>query len=155
MIGIASYNLFMTIKANRPELVSIQAKLSVVPAATPPEWVSLTWNNTGKRSAVRGTVTLFTVSDDGKRHEKYSQSEIFAGGTTTLTPILSYGSALLLPVDMHKFLGLFLACVKYHDEDNNSYKQAFLFGLADHLDNFITRLDELPSTRYSHTICRG
>lgn len=86
VIGIASTNFILTIRANRPELVSTQSRLFVVPAAKPPEWVELNWNNIGKRSAHRGTVTLFTVSNDGNRHEKFAQSEITAnvGGGTTL-----------------------------------------------------------------------
>jgi hypothetical protein len=95
---------------------------------------------------------LFTISNEGNRHEKFAQSEITAGvgGSTTLTPTFGYGSAYLLPVDMHKFLGLFLACIKYHDEANNSYKQRYLFRLGNKVNNTVTTLDELPST---HQAC--
>ena len=41
VIGIASSNLILTIRANRPELVSTQATLFIVPDAKPPEWVAL------------------------------------------------------------------------------------------------------------------
>jgi hypothetical protein len=151
VIGIASSNLILTIRANRPELVSTHATLVINPDAKPPEWVTLSWNNIGKRSALRGTVTLFTVSNEGNRHEKFAQSEIIAiGGSTALTPTFGYGSAYLLPVDMHKFLGLFLACIKYHDEANNSYKQRYLFRLGGKIDNYVTTLDEIPST---HQVC--
>lgn len=152
VIGIASTNLILTITANRPELVSTQAMLSTNPHGNPSEWVSLNWNNIGKRSALRGTVTLFTISSDGNQHEKFAQSEITAsvGGSTTLTPTFGYGSAYLLPVDMHKFLGLFLACIKYHDDANHSYKQRYLFRLGNRINNFTTTLDELPST---HQVC--
>jgi hypothetical protein len=152
VIGIASSNLILTIRANRPELVSTQATLFINPDANPPEWVALNWNNIGKRSALRGTATLFTVSNDGNRHEKFAQSEIIAsvGGSTTLLPTFGYGSAYLLPVDMHQFLGLFLACIKYHDEANNSYKQRYLFRLGNKVNNSVTTLDELPST---HQAC--
>jgi len=150
VICIASSNLILTIRANRPALVSTQATLFINPDAKPPEWVALNWNNIGKRSALRGTVTLLTVSSDGYRHEKFAQSEITAGGSTTLTPTFGYGSAYLLPVDMHKFLGLFLACIKYHDEANNSYKQRYLFRLGNKINNSATTLDELPST---HQVC--
>jgi hypothetical protein len=151
VLGVALYNLCLTLKADRPELVSTEARLSVSPGATSPEGVGFTWGNVGKRSALRGTVTLFTVSDDGNRHEKFSQSEIASvggSGSTTLTPTFGYGTAYL-PVDMHKFLGLFLACVKYDDETNNSYKQKFLFRLGNTTSS-VTTLDELPST---HQAC--
>jgi hypothetical protein len=53
------YNLHLTINASRPELASTEAKLYVNAAGNPPEWVSLTWGNIGKRPALRGAVTLF------------------------------------------------------------------------------------------------
>jgi hypothetical protein len=48
VIGIASSNLILTIRANRPELASTQATLTVSPEATTPEWVRITWGNVGK-----------------------------------------------------------------------------------------------------------
>jgi hypothetical protein len=141
----ALYNLYLTIKASRPELVSTDAKLYVNPAGNPPEWVSITWGNIGKKPAFRGTAILFTVSDDGNRHEKFGEREITtATNSTTLIPTFGYGSANI-GVNMQKFLGVFLACVKYIDEDY-SYKQSFIFQKStESADKTLIHLDEIPS----------
>ena len=141
VISIASTNLILTITANRPDLVFINAMLS-----PPPEMLTISWTNMGKRSALRGTATLFTVSDDGYRHEKFGQREITTGNSTTLTPT-GHGYAQI-DVDMHKFLGLLLVCIKYHDETNSAYKQKFLLQLLS--DNNVYRIDALPS---KHHVC--
>lgn len=149
VIGIALFNVWLTTRANRPLLVSTNAVLFVNPVATPPEMVRITWGNMGKKSALRGTGTLFTVSDDGKRYQKVGVEEITAGNTTTLTPTFGYGY-LEITVDMQKFLGSFLACIKYYDETNYSYRQHFLFRVgATSADHTVKKLDELPSEHQS------
>jgi hypothetical protein len=148
VIGFAVYNLYLTIKADRPNLVTTDARIYINPLVIPPtELVTITWGNMGRRSALRGTATLFTVSEDGNRHEKFGVSEITSGtNSTTMTPTFGYGYAQM-PLDIHKFLGLFLVCIKYHEERNYSYRQTFLFRKgAPFPDHVLTRLDELPST---------
>ena len=137
--------------SERPRLVTSDARLYVNHQGNaPPELVQITWGNMGKTAAQRGTAMIFTVSEDGKRHEKFGSSEITAGpnsSSTTLVPTFGYGYAQLT-IDMSRYLGLFLVCVKYYDE-NHSYRQHFLFrqggAISDHV---LTRLDELPSTHY-------
>lgn len=159
VIGIAVYNLCLTKQADRPELVTTDARLYINHSGNPPpELVAITWGNMGKRSALRGTATLFTISEDGLRHEKFGYSEITSGAnssSTTLTPTFGFGYAQI-SIDMHKFLGLFLVCVKYHDETNHSYKQKFIFRQGTPFsDHVLTRLDELPSSKYPHATCVG
>jgi hypothetical protein len=149
VIGFAVYNLRLTIKADTPKLVPTDARLYINHAgARPPELVDITWGNMGKRPAFRGTATLFTVSEDGKRHEKFGFSEISSpsgSNSTTIVPTFGVGYARI-PVEMEKFLGLFLVCVKYYDETNHSYRQTFSFRQgAPFNDHVLTRLDELPS----------
>jgi hypothetical protein len=145
-------------RANRPELVLIEATLSENPTITPSAQADLTWANVGQRSAQRGTATLFTVSNDGARREKFEKSQITAVSrttNTTLTPV-SRGTVHISP-DMRRFLGLFLACVEYYDEKNNSYEQTFLLRVGiERLPNgappsTITPIDELPSS--THQVC--
>jgi hypothetical protein len=161
-LTVSLYNLYLSIKADRPKLVSMEATLFENSNAKPPEIVVFNWNNMGKRSALRGTVTLFTVSDDGNRQEKLGQSEISpANSSTTLTPTFGYGSARI-SVNMQKFLGLFLACVEYYDEESNPYKQNFLIRLGTkewypplppsaEPNSSHTRLEVLPSS--THQVC--
>jgi len=146
---VALYNLCLTVRADRPQLVSTEARIFVNPNANPPELVRFTWGNMGKRSALRGTAILFTITEDGNRHETFEKSEITAAGhSTTLTPTFGYGGAQMR-VDMKKYLGLFLACVEYYDEVNNPYQQPFLFRLSTQ-PTTDTRLDEVPSSTYPH-----
>jgi hypothetical protein len=99
-----------------------------------------------------------TIARDGTRHEKFGYSEITVGANnpsfTTITPPFGMGYAAI-PVDMQKFAGLFLVCVKYHDDSGNRYKQKFVFELAPHLTDTVTRLDEISSSKYHDSICRG
>ena len=86
---------------------------------------------------------MYTVSEDGNRHEKFGVSEISDG--TTIVP--TFGIAhVTIPIEMRKFLGLFVVCVKYYNETNHSYRQAFSFRRGAPMnDHVLTRLDELPS----------
>jgi hypothetical protein len=90
---------------------------------------------------------LFTVSEDGNEQEKFGLSEITADWQSTSTTLVPFGNGYAqMPVDMNKFLGLFLVCAKYYDQANHSYRQAFLFRRgAPFNDHVLTRLDELPS----------
>jgi len=136
-------------ESDRPKLVATDARLYINHAGNPPpELVQITWGNIGQRAALRGTATVFSISEDGNRHEKFGISEITAGpqsSNTTLMPTFGVGY-VQMSVDMQKFLGIFLVCVKYHDETNHSYRQNFVFHPgAPFSDRILTRLDELPS----------
>jgi hypothetical protein len=144
VIGFAVYNRWLAIQEDRPNFVTTGARLYINHAGQPPpELVDITWGNTGKRSALRGGATLYTVSEDGNQHEKFGVSEISDG--TTIVP--TFGIAhMTISVDMSKFLGLFLVCVKYYNETNHSYRQTFSFPRGAPMnDHVLTRLDELPS----------
>jgi len=102
----------------------------------------------GKRSALRGTATLFTVSDDGRQYQKFGLSEITNGMNTTLTPALTPRSqgSVQIRINRNKLLGLFLVYVKYYDETNRSYKQRFLSRPGDNSlpDHTVVPIYELP-----------
>jgi hypothetical protein len=151
-LTVGGFTLWHWWASERPQLVVTDGRLYINHQANPPpEWVRITWGNTGKTAASRGTATLFTISEDGKRHEKFGTSEITAGNnsSTTLVPTFGYGSAFV-SIDMQMFLGLFLVCIKYHD-GNLSYRQHFVFRQGSPLtEQFLTRLDELSST---HFVC--
>ena len=107
------------------EFVTTGARLYINHAGQPPpESVDITWGNTRKRSALRGAATLFTASEDGNRHEKFGVSEISDGAT--IVPTFGIGH-VTIPVEMSKFLGRLLVCVKYYDETNHSCRQTFSF----------------------------
>ena len=134
-------------ESQRPKLVTADARLYINHAGNPPpELVQLFWRN-GERPAFRGAATVFTVSEDGNQHEKFGLSEITVDWQSTSTTLVPFGSGYAqIPVDMNKFLGLLLVCVKYYDEANHSYRQTFLFRRGAPLnDHILTRLDELPS----------
>jgi hypothetical protein len=136
-------------ESQRPKLVTTDARLYINHAGNPPpELVQLFWRN-GERAAFRGAATVFTVSEDGNQHEKFGLSEITVDWQNTSTTLLPFGSGYAqIPVDMNKFLGMFLVCAKYYDEANHSYRQAFLFRRGTPFnDHILTRLDELPSKR--------
>jgi hypothetical protein len=125
VIGFAVYNRWLAIQEDRPNFVTTGARLYINHAGQPPpESVDITWGNTGKRSVLRGAATLFTVSEDGNRHEKFGVSEISDGAT--IVPTFGIGH-VTIPVEMSKFLGRLLVCVKYYDETNHSCRQTFSF----------------------------
>jgi hypothetical protein len=152
VIGIAAYNLHLTLTADRPTLVITSARLYINPASVPSQLVQLDWRNNGKRSVLRGTVTLFSVSEDGGNQlAKYGLKEITLSAPDPSTTILPMAGAYIeIPVDMEKFLGLFLACVKYHDDTNTSYKQKFLLQRGVLYASVFTHLEEIPS---KHRTC--
>ena len=149
VIGIALFNVWLTSQANRPDLVPTNALMYLNSSVPIPAVATIGWTNIGKRSALRGTATLFTVSNDGRRYQKFGLSEITNGVNTTLSPVFAPGSqgSVQIAVDMSKFQGLFLACIKYYDDTNKSYKQKLLFRPSDNSfrDHIVIRLDELPS----------
>jgi hypothetical protein len=144
---IAVINLSLTLSANRPDLVSVQATLYANSATNPPEFVRINWNNIGKRSAHRGVAILYSLADDGARFEKFGVASIGSTAlnqSTPVPPITGYGGAMIR-VEMNKFLGLFLACVTYYDDSNNQYQQRFTYSLGERaLDNSTTWLNEVP-----------
>jgi hypothetical protein len=152
VICIASYNLYLTKQADKAELIPADAKLFISQHALPHEVVTIDWFNVGKRAALRGTATLYTVSKDGSRFYKFGYSEITNGlnsSVTTLPPGVSTPYTQF-PVEMQKYLGLFLVCTKYSDNNGHSYKQTFIFELGPHSGETTTQLDEvgpnIPST---------
>ena len=158
VICIAIYNVFITKQADRPELISADAKLFTNQQALPHELVTIGWVNMGKRAALRGTATLYTVSKDGGRFYKFGYSEITNGwnsSVTTIAPGLGSTPYAQFPVDMQKFLGLFLVCTKYRDDNGHSYKQNFIFELGPHSGETTTRLDEAASSNILPTTCKA
>jgi len=153
ILCITAYNLYLTRSADRPLLVTTGATLFLNPDAKPPEMVRFTWGNMGRRTALRGSATLFTISEDRRQHEKLGRGEITTGGPTgssTLTPTFGYGSAEMT-VDMHKFLKFFLVCIEYHDDRNTLYDdQKFTFELPDKLGG-MNKLEETLSSK--NAIC--
>jgi hypothetical protein len=112
----------------------------------------------GKRAALRGTATLYTVTKDGSRDLKFGYSEITNGpnsSITTIAPGLGSIPYAQFSVDMQKFVGLFLVCTKYRDDTGHSYKQKFIFELGTHLAETITRLDEAASWKFPAATCKG
>ncbi len=146
-ITVGAFTLWHWRESERPKLVITDARLYINHAGSPPpELVQLSWRN-GERAAFRGAATVFTVSEDGNQHEKVGLREITADLQSTSTTLVPFGSGYAqIPVDMNKFLGMFLVCVKYYDEANHSYRQTFRFRRgAPFNDHILTRLDELPS----------
>jgi hypothetical protein len=157
VISIALYNVFITKQTDSPELISAYAKLFINQQALPHELVTTGWVNMGKRTVLRGIATLYTVSKDGSRYHKFGYSEITNGAgssITTIAPGLGNGAYAQFAVDMKKFLGLFLICTKYRDENGRSYNQKFVYELGEHLEETITRLDEVASSQIPHTTCK-
>ena len=146
-ITVGAFTLWHWRESERPKLVTTDARLYINHAGNPPpELIQLFWRN-GERAAFRGAATVFTVSEDGNQHEKFGLSEITVDWQSTSTTLVPFGSGYAqIPVDMNKFLGMLLVCVKYYDEENHSYRQTFLFRRgAPFNDHILTRLDELPS----------
>src|SRR6516225_12110236 len=55
-------------ESQRPKLVAADARLYINHAGNPPpELVQITWGNIGQRAALRGTATVFSISEDGNR----------------------------------------------------------------------------------------
>jgi hypothetical protein len=153
VIGIAAYNLHLTLSADRPTLIITNARLYINPASDPSQLVQFDWRNNGKKSVLRGTVTLFSVSEDGGNQQpvKYGLKEITINAQDPSTTILpTAGAYTEIPVDMERFLGLFLACVKYHDDTNASYKQKFLLQRGTPYATVLAHLEEVPS---KHRTC--
>ena len=135
-------------ESERPKLVTTGARLYINHSGSPPpELVQIDWRNIGHRAALRGTASVFTVSEDGKHQHHFGFSEITVDPQNSSTTLVPFGDGYAeRPIDMDRFLGLFLVCVKYHDETNHSYKQPFLLRPGALLpDHVLTRLDELPS----------
>jgi hypothetical protein len=156
VLVISGATFCLTISADRPDFSWIDGSLFVSSQAT----VSLTWNNTGKRPAYMATVTLFSINEDGKRHETFGEKkEIqvreFLRETRTITPT-DFGTAANIVVDMNKFLGFILACVEYHDHEQNVYEQNYLFKPSfvpnDVNPNKSSPLNELPTSKH-HPLC--
>jgi hypothetical protein len=157
VIFIALYNLYITKQADRPELISADARLYIAQQALPHELFTIGWVNMGKRAALRGTATLYTVSKDGGHFYKFGYSEITNGSNssvTTIPPGLGSMPYAQFPVDMQKFLGLFLVCTKYRDDNDGPYKQKFTFELGAHLAETITRLNEAASSKIPNKTCK-
>jgi hypothetical protein len=151
--GFTGMQWYLTNKADKPELLTIEAALSGV--KRPPDAVHVKWINIGERPVRQGTATLFTVSDDGNRYEKFGTSEI---APKTLAPTSGQGGVEINNLDMSRFLGLFLVCVDYYDDENNRYPQSFLFKPGPTREfpvpgppGIITRLDEQLSSK--HQVC--
>jgi hypothetical protein len=131
---IANYRL--TKDAQRPNLVSASP---VVNLRTHPETVIFDWGNFSSRAARRGAATLYTLDKENKHPEKIDTAPIVGAGTNVLPT--SNGRAQFR-FDMQKFLGRFLVCVMYFDDQDSVYEQAYLFGLGETLPDD-ARLDEL------------
>jgi hypothetical protein len=143
---VAASNWWHWRESETPKFVSTDARLYINHSGNPPpELVQLYWRN-GNGAAFRGKVTLFTVSEGGNRPERFEISDVTAGWQSTSTTIAPFSPAYAqIPVDMTKFLGLFLACVKYYDEENHSHRQTFLFRRGAPIDVTFTQLNEVPS----------
>jgi hypothetical protein len=92
--------------------------------------LTLMFVNTGSASGHRGTVTLFTISEDGRRRESLGKSEIRdvgtgSGGYDVIIPNAHAGA--YIPVhDAQTTPGIFLACVQYYDPKDNAYDERYL-----------------------------
>jgi hypothetical protein len=125
-LSVAGYALHRMISADRPTLTLATAAFSgpflpLGPAGPP--MLTLMFVNTGSASGHRGTVTLFTISEDGRRRESLGKSEI--GGYDVIIPNAHAGA--YIPVhDAQTTPGIFLACVQYYDPKDNAYDERYL-----------------------------
>jgi hypothetical protein len=153
ILGVALYNLYLVFAADRPKLISTEARLYVDQQANPRELVRFGWANTGKRTAHRGTATLYTIHENGGEPPiKFGVGEINSGGgdkdRIPIQPIFGRGSTTIA-VDMSKFLGVFLVCTTYYDDADYQYYQEFLLILGEE-QNKVAPLHELAPTKHSH-----
>jgi len=107
-------------RTNMPNLISIWSKLY---SNTQPESIALGWFNTGKKPAIDGRALLFTVNTTQTKRKKFGETPISGG-------LPENGAMAKFNVDMHQSFELFLVCVIYGDDNNTSYKQAYLYRLG-------------------------
>jgi len=145
VLGVSSYSLYRTVSADRPRVVvtgwlqqAVDYDITTGPGG---HWspdqaiIDLGWFNVGKCSAFRLKFTVFMVSDDGKRRELLDRRDLGSG------PFLPDNGGIVLDggggpdgrpmptkIDLNKFLGLFLVCPEYDDDENHRDRVAKLVG---------------------------
>ena len=138
---VSGYTVYLILHSNRPILFFAGGSFGGSPV-----YFMAQLGNSGKSWALRGTLSLFNVSDDGN-HYVETMEILNSNKSSTITPTGGNNTGWVqILVDQSKLSGLFLACIKYHDERNHSYKDKFLLRLhAPFHDNVAVSFDELPS----------
>lgn len=135
-LGFVIANYRLTKSAQRPNLVSASPSVNL---STRPETVIIDWGNFGTKAARRGTATLYTLNSDNTHREEIGTAPIIGAGTNVLP---TFNGRAQFNFDMQKFLGHFLACARYFDDDGTAYDQAYLFGAGQRQQGFLP-LNEL------------
>jgi hypothetical protein len=120
---------------NNPDLVAAGPRIDLNAAL---KLVFLDLHNIGKKPARRGRATLFGLNEDRTSRRKLAEADILGAGTNVLP---GYNGHADLRIDT-ELPDLFLACIIYHDDDNNTLQKAFLFRLGTIKSNEAS-LDEL------------
>lgn len=117
---IANYRL--TIAGNRPFLASYGLIVDFDPRSLRAQ---VGFNNVGKVTARRGTVTLYSLDKADAEPEKLLISLPIVGAGTNVFP--GFGSNSTFNAHLTDGAPFILVCANYFDDAGNIYKQPFLF----------------------------
>jgi hypothetical protein len=116
---VANYRL--TVAANRPYLVSYGLRVDFDPRSMRAE---LGFNNVGKVTARRGSLTLFSLAQTDEVPEKLTSIPIVGAGANIFP---GAGSSATFDPHLTDGVAFVLACATYFDDAGTKYEQAFLF----------------------------
>ena len=138
---------YMQQSVNVPNLVSLTPKLYLNNQTAS---VVLAWFNIGRRPVIDGKALLFAVSKDQTKQHKIGEATISGG-------LPGNGATAKMSADMHQSLELFLVCATYVDDNNKSYRQAYLYHLGRPSDgpNEIPLVEEVQSDPPGTQVCNG
>jgi hypothetical protein len=95
--------------------------------------VRIGWNNVGKKTARRGTATLYAMRKAHSPPEKLGASAIVGGGTNIFP---GFGSQAYFELPKREVPPFYLLCVVYFDDTGTQFEQAFLFSNRGPPDRF-------------------
>ena len=123
IVSVANYSIQRS-SYNKPELAPAGAMMHF---DLSPKIAELHWLNIGKKPARNGTVTLFIFAEDRTRPHKLGElGQASIAATSTIIGANYLGSAKVT-LNSGELSGPFLACVVYYDENDEIYRQAFLY----------------------------
>jgi hypothetical protein len=132
-LGVAVTSLCYVVAGYRLQVASDRPFLASYGISDISPNVKVGWNNVGKRTARRGTASLYAISGADAAPEKLGTVPIVGGGTNIFP---NFGSSAYFELPKRDVPPFYLLCVVYFDDAGTQYEQAFLFANRGPPDRF-------------------